>query len=97
MALNQVRFGWNPDLPDHRDFMYAAPTPVMRTIPPSADLTRQCPDVYDQGQLGSCTANAIAAAFQFDEIRQKEPKVFIPFAAIHLLRRAGHGRNDQRR
>jgi len=25
--------------------------------------------VYDQGQLGSCTANAIAGAIQFDEIR----------------------------
>ncbi|MGI8961183.1 MAG: C1 family peptidase [Bryobacteraceae bacterium] len=78
MALNQLRFGWIPDLPDHRDFMYAAPTPVMHNIPASADLTGQCPEVYDQGQLGSCTANAIAAAFQFDEMKQKEPKVFVP-------------------
>ena len=56
MSQNQFRFGWIPDLPDHRDFMYAAPTPVVQNIPPSADLTKQCPDVYDQGQLGSCTA-----------------------------------------
>jgi C1A family cysteine protease len=27
--------------------------------------------VYDQGNLGSCTANAIAAAYQFDHSRQK--------------------------
>ena len=35
------------------------------------DLRRRCPPVYDQGDLGSCTANAIAAALQFDRIRQK--------------------------
>jgi C1A family cysteine protease len=28
--------------------------------------------VYDQGQLGSCTANAIGAALEFDQMRQKE-------------------------
>jgi C1A family cysteine protease len=68
-------FGWVPDLPDQRDFMYAAPTPVLQTIPASADLTSQCPPVYDQGQLGSCTANAIAGAFQFDELKQKADSV----------------------
>ena len=31
----------------------------------------KCPPVYDQGQLGSCTANAIAAAFEFDQRKQK--------------------------
>jgi C1A family cysteine protease len=74
----QLRFGWIPDLPDHRDFMYAAPTPIMHNIPASADLTSICPPVYDQGQLGSCTANAIAGAFQFDELKQKEPNVSVP-------------------
>jgi C1A family cysteine protease len=78
MDLNQVRFGWVPDLPDHRDFMYAAPTPVMQAIPPSADLTTKCPPVYDQGQLGSCTANAIGAAFQFDEMKQSVNGSFMP-------------------
>jgi C1A family cysteine protease len=34
------------------------------------DLRPDCPPVYDQGQLGSCTANAIAAAIEFD--RRKE-------------------------
>ncbi len=30
----------------------------------------QCPPVYDQGQLGSCTANAIAGAIEFDRKKQ---------------------------
>jgi len=65
-----------PDVPDHRDLVYAAAR--ITTLPPSVDLRSGCPPVYDQGQLGSCTANAIAAAIQFEQIRQKEPKPFAP-------------------
>jgi C1A family cysteine protease len=32
------------------------------------------PPVYDQGNLGSCTANAIAAAIQFERMRQRLPR-----------------------
>lgn len=67
------RYGWVPDLPDQRDFLYAAPTPFQKDLPASVDLSPKCPPVYDQGQLGSCTANAIAAAIEFD---QKKP--FVP-------------------
>jgi C1A family cysteine protease len=51
--------------------MFSAPTAVMTKLPARADLRSGCPDVYDQGQLGSCTANAIGAAFQFDQKKQK--------------------------
>ena len=47
--------------------MYAAPAEQLRKLPPRVDLTPKCPPVYDQGELGSCTANAIAAALQFEE------------------------------
>jgi C1A family cysteine protease len=40
-------------------------------------MRKQCPPVYDQGQLGSCTANAIGAALEFDQMKQKE-KAFTP-------------------
>jgi C1A family cysteine protease len=63
------RYGWVPDLPDQRDFLYAAPAPYQANTPPSIDLSKQCPPVYDQGQLGSCTANAIAGAIEFDQIK----------------------------
>lgn len=65
-------YGWNPDIPDGRDFMYAAPAEVVTSLPPKVDLRDQCPGVYDQGQLGSCTANAIGAALEFDQMKQKE-------------------------
>jgi C1A family cysteine protease len=63
-------YGYIPDLPDYRDLLLAAPG---GPLPPSADLRAHCPPVYDQGQLGSCTANAIAAAIQYDEIKQGLP------------------------
>jgi C1A family cysteine protease len=65
-----ARYGWKPDLPDMRDLMFAAPKHVTDNLPPSTDLRAQCPAVYDQGQIGSCTANAIAAAFEFELLRQ---------------------------
>jgi hypothetical protein len=63
-------YGWSPDLPDHRDHLYAALPSVLTALPPKMDLRPQCPPVYDQGQLGSCTANSIGAAFEFDQVKQ---------------------------
>ena len=70
-------YGWVPDLPDQRDHLYAAPTQTLAQLPPSADLRDQCPPVYNQGQLGSCTANAIGAAIEFDRMKQSLPD-FVP-------------------
>jgi C1A family cysteine protease len=72
-----ARYGWIPDLPDERDHLYAAPPPILAALPPTADLRAQCPGVYDQGQLGSCTANAIGGAIEFDRLKQKLPD-FVP-------------------
>lgn len=71
-------YGWIPDLPDQRDHLYAAPPPTLQALPPSVDLRPECPTVYDQGQLGSCTANAIAAAVEFDQMKQHLDHVFMP-------------------
>ncbi len=78
MAHKISRYGWLPDLPDQRDLMYAAPRPLLRKLAPKIDLTKQCPPVYDQGQLGSCTANAIGGAFEFELRKQDKAKDFMP-------------------
>jgi C1A family cysteine protease len=70
-------YGWVPDIPDQRDKMYAAPLQVLKALPPKVDLRPNCPPIYDQGQLGSCTANAIGAALQFNQIKQGE-QAFTP-------------------
>src|SRR5260370_27978640 len=71
-------YGWTPDVPDARDLLYAAPMVAMAQLQPQVDLTTKCPPVYDQGQLGSCTGNAIAGAYQFDEIKQAASNPFTP-------------------
>jgi C1A family cysteine protease len=79
MSRKIKRYGWIPDLPDHRDQMFAAPPAVLAKLPPSADLRPHCPkEIYDQGELGSCTGNSIAAALEFDQMKQHQSKVFTP-------------------
>jgi C1A family cysteine protease len=74
------RYGWIPDLPDARDRMYAAPRKM--AAPKSVDLRAICPKIYDQGTLGSCTANAIAAAIEFD---QRKEMLVAPFTPSRLF------------
>ncbi|HEY3831586.1 MAG TPA: C1 family peptidase [Acidimicrobiia bacterium] len=71
MAIAAARYGWLPDLPDQRDHLFAAAPGVLTELPRSVDLRPECPPVYDQGDINSCTANAIAAAVEFDLMREK--------------------------
>jgi C1A family cysteine protease len=77
MRHNLGRYGWVPDLPDARDQLYRAPR-TAGLLPRAADLRGGCPPVYDQGNLGSCTANAIGAAIEFDQHKQKLQQTFTP-------------------
>jgi C1A family cysteine protease len=70
-------YGWIPDLPDQRDHLYAAPPVFLDALPPATDLRPSCPAVYNQGKLGSCTANAIGAAIEYDRLLEKLPD-FVP-------------------
>ena len=76
MASRSSRYGWVRDLPDHRDHVLTlAP---QAALPASVDLRPLCPAVYNQGDLGSCTANAIGAAIEFDQRKQKLVPLFTP-------------------
>src|SRR5205807_1519345 len=65
-------------LPDQRDHIYAAAITAPQALPTSVDLRSQCPPVYDQGQLGSCTANAIGGAFQFTQMKEQLAQNWLP-------------------
>ncbi len=43
----------------------STPIPVVTSFPDIIDLRKDCPPIYDQGNLGSCTSNALAAAFYY--------------------------------
>lgn len=65
-------YSWIPDLPDQRDYKFTHISGTQQ-LPSKVDLHANCPPVYDQGELGSCTANALAAAVDFERNRQKLP------------------------
>lgn len=85
------RYGWVPDLPDHRDLTYAAPANFLMALPTMVDLRPKCPPVYDQGQLGSCTANSIGGAIQFEQIKQSIPNFTPSRLFIYYNERAMEG------
>lgn len=48
----QRKYGWHPDLPDHRDYLFQIKRPI--ELPSKMDLRANLIPVFDQGQLGSC-------------------------------------------
>lgn len=84
-----LKFGWKRDLPDHRDFKFKITAPV--ELPTLVDMRAQCPPVYNQGNLGSCTANALGAAFQFEQMRQNKPNWIPSRLFIYYNERAMEG------
>lgn len=69
-------YGWIPDLPDHRDKLYSKLKAVApEKLPSKVDLRLKDSPILNQGQLGSCTANALAGNLDFLK-KQKLKKVF---------------------
>lgn len=57
------RYGWRPSLPDQRDqHADVNELDALAEVDPRGDMV----DPYDQSQLGSCTANTVAGAIQYD-------------------------------
>lgn len=88
-------YGWKPQKSDSRDYRLVDPhapakLPAKLSLRGSPDM----PGVYDQGQLGSCTANAIAGAYEFELKRQGED--FMPSRLwIYYQERSLEGTIDQ--
>jgi len=71
VVRKQSRYGWVPDIPDFRDKMYGAVRPIPASLPSFVDLRPNCSPIEDQGQLGSCTANALVGALEYLEMKDK--------------------------
>jgi C1A family cysteine protease len=89
---NGKGFGYIPDLPDIRDHTFSITKPELigQPLPTAVDLRKeqamQFP-ILDQGQLGSCTANAIAAAMAYATSKQGKTNIshIIPGADPYFL------------
>jgi C1A family cysteine protease len=80
-----------PELSTFKKFNYH---PMLKCIN-EVDLRPFCPAVVDQGQLGSCTANGLTAAYEFCMIKQE--KKYEPMSRLFLyyLEREMEGTVDQ--
>lgn len=87
-----ARYGWVPDFPDHRDRLYTIGQP--RALPPSADLRSQLPAPWDQGQIGSCTGNATAAALAYGRAMQGLPAIVPSRLMLYYYGRRYEGTQD---
>ena len=63
------KFGWLPDVPDRRDIPFSAIFRVPAKVPAKIDLRGGCSPVEQQGNLGSCTAQALVGGLEFLELR----------------------------
>lgn len=100
MERKQIkRFGWLPDLPDHRDFKLSAPPP--QQLPPKIDLRlptagyKGFSKVEDQGDLGSCTANAIVGTMEYLEKRSDPTPTNLSRLFLYYEERKMEGTVDQ--
>jgi C1A family cysteine protease len=91
MSKRSIRrvYGWHRDTPDHRDMKVEHLH--LSALPPSVDLRPVMPAVYDQGDLGSCTANGIAACMEHQYITQKLPDAIPSRLFIYYNERAAEG------
>ena len=75
--MRNNKYGYIPQLPDQRDLQYKVDAPI-QNLPPVVDLRAGCPPVYDQASLGSCVGNGVAAAIEFEQMKEKDPSYFMP-------------------
>ncbi|SRR6266567_444987 len=77
-------YGWIPDLPDHRDRLYEQLAPIVEIekLPSSVNLRPKCTPVQNQGELGSCTANALAGNVDF--LKKQRLKKVLDFSRLFI-------------
>ena len=87
-----MKYGWVRDLPDQRDKPFL--TTLTGVLPKSVNLISDCPTIYNQGQLGSCTANAISAHLDFNRHKQGEKFIYPSRLFIYYNERLADGDVD---
>jgi len=68
-------FNLSKSVVDPRDYYISSP--INERLNPDFSLEKSCPPVFDQGAIGSCTANAAATVFSFLN-KKKTLQNFIP-------------------
>jgi len=75
---HKVKYNLRFDKHSPKDHLYL---PKPQKLPTKVDLSKKLPAAqvpYDQGDVGSCTANSAAFIYTFDELKQKNNDQFMP-------------------
>jgi hypothetical protein len=84
--------GCLPAAPSATDFRAV---PNLAALPRQVDLRRDCSPVEDQGQVGSCCANAMVGAMEYLERKKGEPAVDLSRLFVYFNARRTGGRADR--
>ena len=89
-------YGARRDRPDRRDFKIRfQPEEIPSDEDETADLCEYVDHVYNQGQLGSCTANAVCAAYLIDLHKQKLKNFDPSRLFLYYNTRKAEGKQDK--
>jgi hypothetical protein len=81
--------GWLQSATSPKDFRAV---PNLEALPRQVDLRADCSEVEDQGQIGSCTANAAVGAAEFLERKRGKPPVDLSRLFVYFNARRMAGR-----
>lgn len=78
------KYNVRPDAVDMRDKMFrAAVFTTPELLPSQVDLRDKCSPIVDQGQLGSCTANAMASGLR-EYLLLRSGQAYTPLSRLYL-------------
>jgi C1A family cysteine protease len=72
------KYGWIRQKKDKRDYVLSRPRIAKADLPVTVDLRDKMPPIFDQGPLGSCSAQAWSAAFKYALTKGGDMSAFIP-------------------
>lgn len=86
------RYGWIPSLPDNRDLRVTfAPAEVAALPPKNPRFASGLPPIWNQGQLGSCTAHGILRARNFAASKAGEQEEMLSRLQLYFDERSDEG------
>jgi C1A family cysteine protease len=90
------KYGWKKSQPDSRDYKLKTVNPaIYATLPSAVDLRPLVPEVLDQGQFSSCTANALSMAMRITRKKQGLSDQALSRMFIYFNERLMEGTVDQ--
>jgi len=72
------RYGWIPDLPDHRDHPFIPQVGAPTRLPDHVDLSAKGPPIWDQGEIGSCSAHGGSRVWLYEAMAQPGTHAIMP-------------------